>query len=130
MTYSFSKSRRLAPLAGAVALLVTPAAQAAIDIHWAVISGPGNLIKSSEAVSVSRTDTGTYAIDFGGIDNVARCALGATIGTTGSNIPGFGLIIAYQHPINNGVIVVETRDVKNNRANRAFHLIATCGQNQ
>jgi len=130
MTYSFSKFLQLASLAGAAALLVTPAAQAAIDIHWANVSGQGNLVKSSDPATVHPLDPkvpGTYSIDFG--FNVGRCALGATIGTTGFNVPGFGLIIAYQSPADDEAIIVETRDARNNPANRGFFVVATCGQN-
>lgn len=120
----------LAVGAGLAACYATPAF--AVSTYFAVVRQDGIVTRSSGAVVVERTDKGTYAVVFGPVLDVSKCAFVATIGTGNQLQPRSGFITVMEHPLQDAdpmfkrYLFVQTRSAPNKFDDRPFHLIMTC----
>lgn len=86
---------------------------------WAVVNADGSLARGSGVVSVTRTGSGVYKVQFN--RDITQCAWLATIRTA-----SFGFVETELAGGTTTTVLVQTRDTENMPTDRAFHLGVLC----
>ncbi len=93
------------------------------DESHAVISASGKVVRGDDVTRAARAAVGRYVVTFD--SSVRNCAYVATVGQpgTGTLTPGVAMVGGSS---NSRMVRVETRNLNGSYADRAFHLVVIC----
>jgi hypothetical protein len=108
--------------AASAALFGTTAAVIADESH-AVVNANGSLVRGDDVSNSKRTATGRYVVTFD--SSVRNCAFVASVGPSGTGTIAPG-VASVGGASNARQVRVETRTLAGSYANRPFHLVLIC----
>jgi hypothetical protein len=115
--------RKIAPSLAAFAALLLTASAAMADESHAVVNANGTLVRGDDVTGTQRTATGRYVVTFD--SSVRTCAFVASVGPSGTGTIASG-VATVGGASNARQVRVETRTLAGAYANRPFHLVLIC----
>ena len=96
----------------------------AVTRLWAVVNSSGSIARGAGTASAGRLGAGVYEVIFG--QNVTNCVFVASVGDAAEGTGTNGAATVTRRAGNANGVRVETRNLQNALADRAFHLIVVC----
>ena len=91
---------------------------------WAVVNASGSIARSAGTTSAGRLAVGTYEVIFN--QAVNNCVYVGSVGDVAAGTGTAGALTTTQRAGNGNGVRVETRNLNNVLADRAFHLVVVC----